>query len=140
MVFYLNLQTEGEKMVPKRNLKAKDNDREEKIKAKIKKIRKSNNVIIWNDELVKETMDKYGLSNYKVSDWEEIDLKTKYGNWRIEHDTRMIKLKHENSYTSAFQNDRGSYHLQNVFYDLDFCISSIVSHEEHLETTRFGTK
>ena len=120
-----------------RNQKAKSNSSKSKIKERARKIRQSGNVVEWSEDYIEKVMRKYGISNYKVSHWGGITIVTKLSEWRIEHDEVVISLKHSSRDVLSFQNDRGSYHLQNVFYDLDYCVKSIVSHEEYEKNHRY---
>lgn len=122
-----------------RNQKAKDKISKDRIKEKSKRIRLSGNVVEWSDSCIESIMGKYKIENYKISHWGGITIITNLSEWRIENDGVIVSLKHSSKDVLSFQNDRGSYHLQNVFYDLDYCVKSIVAHEEYEKNHRYGS-
>lgn len=116
-------------MAKKRGVK-KRNQYHNKLKEREKKIRANGNIVSMRKEDIVKVMDKHGFTDYRVNPWGSIDLKSKYDYWVIESDDSVVYLKHGNEKLIRIGNERSSYHLHNVFYDLDFCIKSIKEHDE----------
>lgn len=103
--------------------------RHDKLKIKEREIRASKNVVDASVEAVRGIMSKYGFENYRIEPWEDIRLVSKYDTWIIRTDGEVVFLWHGNSRKILVANDRGSYHLQNVFYDIDFAVKSVFEHD-----------
>lgn len=126
-------------MGKKRNKKPSEEKmkRKEKLKEKEYKIRSSKNKIVISEDLVHEVMGEFHVVDYRMELWDEIRLKSNHGSWIIRWDEEVIFLWHGSETSIRFGNDRSSYHLQNVFYDLHFCVKSIVEHDMYkLQSTR----
>ena len=93
-------------------------------------IRQSGNKILLTDNIITDTMDMFGFEDYRICPWGEVRLKSRYGNWIVRWDDEVIFLWHGSDRIIKHGNERDSYHLQNVFYDLPYCIRSIKEHDD----------
>ena len=116
-------------MAKKRGIK-KRNQYHDKLRKRENKIRNSGNVVSMKKEDIIRAMDSHGFTNYRINPWGSINLQSKFDYWIIESDGSVVYLKHGNEKLLRVGNERSSYHLHNVFYDLDFCIKSIKEHDE----------
>lgn len=103
--------------------------RHDRLRIKERTIRASGNVVSVSDEHIRDIMTKYGFENYRHEFWDEIRLVSKRGSWIIRYDEEVVFLLHGNEKKILGGNDRASYHLQNVFYDLDFAVKSVFEHD-----------
>jgi len=75
-------------------------------------------------------MKEYGYDSYDIKLWGDVELSTPSGEWLIVFKDRFIELLHRsNLATVVWKNYRGHYHVQNVYYDLDYCVKSIKEHD-----------
>lgn len=102
---------------------------QEKIKKKEIEIIKSGNVVDYSEQQKIEVLEKYNITNYRLELWGDIRLKSDHSYWLIKFEEDMVTLWHESDQVSSVGNDRSSYHKQNVFYDLEFCVKSISTHK-----------
>lgn len=106
-----------------------------KIKEKEASIRRSRDggKVNFTDEEIKRVMEKYGVADYRIEVWGDISLQSKFSSWRIsiDPDDEVIFLHHENKKLIRVGNERSSYHIHNVYYDLDYCVKSIIEHDEY---------
>ncbi len=56
--------------------------------------------------------------------------------WLVVNDGRFYALYHGGKFTSRLNKTTESYHIQDVFYDIEFLLASIVSHDNY----EFGKK
>lgn len=107
----------------------------DKIRIKEDKIKNSDNTVDFSDDKIKEVMARYGYTDYRIEVWGDVSLKSKYDSWKISTDKKekVVYLHHANERLIRKGNNRSSWHLQNVFYDLDFCVKSIHSHDKYKE-------
>lgn len=106
-----------------------------KIKKKEATIRRSGNEVDFSENKIEEVMTKYGFTDYKIKFWGNIYLTSKFDNWIISTDKyeEVIFLHHATFQIDRKGNNRSSYHVHNVYYDLDFCVKSISEHDEYKE-------
>lgn len=98
------------------------------------RIRGAGNVVPeFTKEYVSKIMDMHGVDEYRIELWGDIRIVSKYDTWLIETDGEVIYLKHGNIRQIRVGNDRNSYHIHNVFYDLEYCVKSIVEHDKFKE-------
>lgn len=116
-----------------RKPKEKRKKKHEKLRQKEFEIRKSNNVVAFDDITVENVMNKYNIEDYKIEVWGDISVKSKIDNWLIKTDGVVIALLHENAKIARVGNERSSWHIHNLFYDLDYCVKSIVKHDEYVQ-------
>lgn len=100
-----------------------------KIRKKKAEIVKYGNVVDITDEEIHEVMKRYDFQNYTIEVWGDVNITTPSGRWRVIFEEKYIELQHMNSNISRKGNYRSSYHIQNVYYDYDFCIKSIKEHD-----------
>lgn len=83
-------------------------------------------------------MEEYNIENYRIELWGDVTVRTKFSNWKISTDPEeeVIYLHHENDKLARIGNYRSRYHIHNVFYDLDYCVKSIVEHDVFIENQR----
>lgn len=114
----------------------------DKIKSKTHKIKNENNLVDLSVRKVDKTMSKYGVPEYKIEDWGDVIVSTVFSNWKIstDEDENIIYLHHENERLARKGNYRSKYHIHNVFYDLDYCVKSIVEHENFKKGITTGRK
>lgn len=103
----------------------------QRIKDKIKTIKKANNIVEITRKGWQDKFSQYGIENYKEIGFNIYSATYNMSRWRIEVEEDIVYLKHESSIFARFQNDRGSYHLHDVFYDLDYCLMSIITHIDY---------
>lgn len=120
--------------MPKNNSKS----RKIKISEKTKRIRKSGNELKLSEEDWIYAFKRHCINKYRVIDDELAMFSTELSNWRIEHDGCVVTLWHESKDFAVHGNDRSSYHVQNVFYDIDYCIRSAKEHDEFEAKVRYG--
>ena len=120
----------------------KISERKKRIKNKENEIRHSGNKINLTDDITIDTMNEFGIEDYRIDPWGDIRINSAHGNWIVRSDDEVIYLWHRNEGSSQAKSDRNSYHLQNVFYDLPYCVGSIVEHDEYVlrRKNRIGTK
>lgn len=105
-----------------------------KIRAKEAVIRNSNNKIDFTESEAIEMLKKYGFGNYDIKFWGDIHIQSKYDNWVVSVDDReVITLLHSTFLLNRMGNNRSSYHIQDVFYDLDYCLKTIYEHDMYKE-------
>lgn len=103
-----------------------------RIRIKEAKIIKSGNIISLSEEEIHQKIKKYGFKNYRIEVWGDITLKSELDDWIIEIHDQHIRLLHKTKGSASLKgNMRSSYHIQDVFYDLDFCLQSIKSHDDY---------
>lgn len=119
-------------MAKKRNFKANIiwKNRLKELKKKEMKIRSTGNKIHLTDNIINDTMEMYHFDNYRIEFNGSIRLVSKHGVWIIEPDEEVIFLWHGNERCIRVRKERDSYHLQNVFFDLDYCVKSIYEHDQ----------
>lgn len=114
-------------------------DLKKRIRVKEAKIRQSRNVVDISDEIIHRTMGKYNYDNYRIEVWGDITLKSDIDEWIIENDGEVIRLLHRTKGIISLKgNMRSSYHIQDVFYDLDYCIRSIRWHDDYKKGIKKG--
>lgn len=115
-----------------------------KIKEKENKIRRSRKgeKIEFSDSEIERIMIKYDIADYTLGTWGDIIVRTRFSNWKIsvDPDEEVVFLHHENERLSRVGNYRSAYHIHNVFYDLDYCVKSIVEHDSYKESKIRGEK
>lgn len=79
-------------------------------------------------EILAERFKMYGL-RVNVSISGDITVRSKCDNWVIVDEGFYYVLYHETTVGSRGKN-RHSHHVQDIFYDLDFLMASIVTHDE----------
>ena len=80
-------------------------------------------------EILAERFKDYGLRvNVTISG--DITVRSKCDNWVVVDEGNYYVLYHETTVGSRGKN-RHSYHIQDVFYDLDFLMASIVTHDDY---------
>ena len=102
----------------------------EKIKNKIREIRSRDNVVDFSISAIEEVMKKHNIETYNADPWGDLRVKSKYDSWIAYEANGVIYLLHANGRIKS-AGYRGDYHIQNVFYDLDYCVKSIVEHDEY---------
>ena len=106
-------------------------DYHNKLKMRENRIRSSGNIVPpLTKDYVEPLMKKHGLDNYRVELWGDIRVMSKFDSWIIETDGAVIFLKQKKKKEIRKGNDRNSYHNHAVFYDLDYCLKSIVEHDK----------
>lgn len=100
-----------------------------KIKNKINKIINSGNKVDFSDKNIHDTMVKYDMQDYRIEVWGDVRVVSKFGSWIIKVDNEVVYLYHASQKNIKIGNDRSSYHIHNVFYDLDYCVRSIAEHD-----------
>lgn len=101
-----------------------------KIGLKKQEIIESGNIVDIDDNDIHEIMKEYGYDSYDIKLWGDVELSTPSGEWLIVFKDRFIELLHRsNLATVVWKNYRGHYHVQNVYYDLDYCVKSIKEHD-----------
>lgn len=74
---------------------------------------------------------KYPQLEIRVLIGGDILVKSKKDTWMIRDEVRFLTLYHK---TLGFKNGRlnDKYHVQDVFYDLEFTLASIISHDDYM--------
>ncbi|MGX6978968.1 hypothetical protein ACWN8V_06895 [Vagococcus elongatus] len=106
--------------------------RKERIKKREVHIRKnSHGISNWSEKYVKEVLDRNNIKDFSIKDGSQcIVIKTSFGYWYIEHDNKVVTLKHSN-FSNHDNNEklRGGYHKQDVFFTLNQCLEYIIKHD-----------
>lgn len=83
-----------------------------------------------NEKQVMELAGKYPQLEVIVQVWGDIIVKSKKDTWVVRDEGRFLTLYHR-----ATVLERGrikeKYHVQDVFYDLEFILASIISHDDY---------
>lgn len=79
---------------------------------------------------IMEIASKYPSIKAKVLFNGDIIITSKRDTWFVRDEVRFLTLYHRGSIINKGRR-KEHYHIQDVFYDLDFLIASIVSHDDH---------
>lgn len=85
--------------------------------------------ILTENEIL-EKAKKYPHIKVKVTIGGDIIVRSKRDTWLIKDEGRFITLYHKKTIFVGSK-IKDSYHVQDVFYDLDFVFASIVSHDDY---------
>ena len=120
-------------MPKKRNHKKAESkaERHARIQNKENVIRRSGNCVDFSEDMIQKVMEKYNIKDYRLDPWGDLRIQSKFDLWIIRADEEVVVLWHGSDRKLRIGNDRSSYHMQNVFYDLDFAVQSIIEHDEY---------
>ncbi|MED3976098.1 hypothetical protein P4639_22130 [Priestia megaterium] len=79
-------------------------------------------------EEIMSIASKFPQLNVKVMIGGDIFIKSKRDTWIIKDESRFLTLYHKDI---VQMKSKDTYHVQDVFYDLDFALASIVAHDDH---------
>lgn len=84
-----------------------------------------------SDEQVMDIVNRYPQLKVSIIIGGDIIIRSKKDTWIVKDEGRFISLYHkalilENGKTKE------KYHIQDIFYDLDFVFASIISHDDYM--------
>lgn len=117
-------------MLDIKDLKNSKNQKYRKIYEKAMRIRSSGVHKGLSEKDVLELEPRFPQLRLKVVMGGDIIVRSKKDTWMIRDEEGFISLHHKGTIISKGK-IKDVYHLQDVFYDLEFALASIVSHDEY---------
>lgn len=121
----------------RRKKNSKLQDRRIRIIQKRHEIEESGNEVVFSEDIIESVMKDNNITNYKIDAAGNIRIISEFDTWIIETDGCVVFLYHSNKQMIRGGNERSSYHLHNVFYDLAYATRVVKQHDEY-QAERYG--
>lgn len=84
-----------------------------------------------SDEQVMDIANRYPRLKVSIVMGGDIIVRSLNDTWCVRDEGRFISLYHKDTIILESGKEKEKYHIQDIFYDLDFVFASIISHDDY---------